>query len=136
MLYFLQLIVTANLHRNDIAGNTNYCDGYNWNVNYYSNLNDFVGRRIFFTFQKDVIKSQEILDVINSDTKQLLGSGLVPKIRQALQKTKINNYILNNDDLFRYSGFMAGAKYFKKFATLENIEKIIQQIEFSVEIEK
>lgn len=136
VLYFLQLNTVTNLHRNGLRGYTNYCDGYDWNVNYYSNLDDFVGRRIFFTFKKGLVKSQAILDEINSETARLLKNGLAKKIRQALQKINLNNYIFNNDELFRYSGFVAGGKYFKQYATLENIEKIISQIEYSVELEK
>lgn len=136
VLYFLQIAGTTKLNRYGLKGQASYCDGYDWNVDYYSNLEDFVGRRIFFTFQKGVVSSQEVLKLINSETARLLSTGLAQKICDFLQNMQIDNYIFNNDELFQYSGFIAGGKYFKQFATLENIEKIIKQIGTVVEIEK
>lgn len=136
VVYFLQINAVTHLNRYGLHGYANYCDGYDWNVNYYSNLEDFIGRRLFFIFQKNAVKKRDLFDKINSEIARLLKDGLAQKMSDFLQNMSMKDCVFGNDELFEFSGFIAGGRYFKKFATPENIEKISKQIEFIVEIEK
>lgn len=136
VVYYFSINASLRINRYGVNGHPTYCDGYEWSLVYFSDPNDIVGRRLFFTFKKGTVGATDIAQLIKTERQKILDSDFIQRLSEKLRNFNIRTCRFEEDETFQYSGFIVGSKYFKKFATTENIESIINKIEFTVELEK